>query len=501
MRVLFVSFQENSDVIGVKYLHAYLRSKDHESAILLVPGEGSADVAAAEDYVVAYRPEALCYSAMSYEFDRARRFARELRERFDGCPTVIGGIHATADPEACLDVADVVVRGEGEETLVELLEVLRDGRLDGLDAVAGIVFKRDGQVVHTPVRPPMQDPDTLPYPGHLPEAMAVVHGGRVRPLRDPAIRKRYVRYRGTFLSVVSSRGCPYACTYCCNSALKGLYGATRVRMRDADRVVDEIVQEVREFPGILYVNFQDDCFLMHPIEWVARFAERYGKEVGIPFIVRTTPRHITREKLEVLKAAGLRWVFMGLQTGSDRVNEQVYQRYVTAEQFLEAARTISSLGLCPWYDIILDNPYETEQDHLATIDLLLRTPHPFQFDLFSLDYFPGTELRRRALADGIPVPALGEKSYTEPEPNMMNRYIRMTASLPPWLVGPLVKARANPAGKLLGLAAYGLSMAVEPFVYLWLIFRSNDCSVARTARVVNAFYLTAIKKLLLRQQG
>ncbi len=240
---------------------------------------------------------------------------------------------------------------------------------------------------------------------------------------------------------------------------------------------------------------------MHPVEWLTRFAERYRKEVGIPFILRTTPRHITREKLALLKEAGLRWVFMGLQTGSDRINEEVYRRHVTADQFIEAAHTISSLGLCPWYDVILDNPYETEEDHLATIDLLLRTPGLFQFDLFSLDYFPGTELRERALRDGIPIPAPGTKSYTEPEPSMINRYIRMTASLPAWLVRPLVRMRAHPVGKVLGLAAYALAMVIEPFIYLWLILRSNEYKLGRTARVVRAFFLTAIKKLLLRQQG
>ncbi len=260
MRVLFVSFQENPDVIGVKYLHAYVLSKGHDSEILLLPREQQADVTAGLNYAIAYQPEVVCYSAMTYEFARAKQFARALGEQFDTCRTVLGGMHATANPEASLDVADVIVRGEGEETLVELLDVFRDGDLAGLENVAGIVFKRDGQTVHTLVRLPVKDLDRLPYPGHLPELMNVVHGGQIRSLRDPAIFTRYARYRGTFLSVLSSRGCPYACTYCCNSVLKGLYGATRVRPRDADCVVDEIVSEtcsfpwhpVRQFPGRLF---------------------------------------------------------------------------------------------------------------------------------------------------------------------------------------------------------------------------------------------------------
>lgn len=501
MKVLFVSFQENSDVIGVKYLHAYLRSKGYDSTILLVPNERRDTFEGAIAFIVERAPGVLCFSAMSYEFGRATAFARALAERFEGRPRVFGGIHASADPESCLAVADIVVRGEGEDTLLELLQTLEQGQPDGLAHVAGVVFKEEGETRYTAVRQPVEAVDSLPYPRHLPEGMYVSHRGAVLPITDPVAYKTYARYQGTFLSILSSRGCPFACHYCSNSLFRSLYGEHRVRNRSPEQVVDEIALEVGEFGNILYVNFQDDCFMMHPMDWIEQFAKLYREQVGVPFIVRTTPKHIKRDKLVALKQAGLRWVFMGLQTGSDRINLEVYGRRVSAEEFIEAATVVSELHLSPWYDVILDNPYETDADHLLTIELLLRAPRPFQLDLFSLDYFPGTELRRRALADGIAVPEVGEKSYTEPEPKPINRLIRMSATLPSWVVRPLARVRHRALGAVAIRAFYALSLGVEPFVYLWLVFRANDFRILRTLKVVRAFYSTAIGKLFFRQQG
>jgi hypothetical protein len=192
---------------------------------------------------------------------------------------------------------------------------------------------------------------------------------------------------------------------------------------------------------------------------------------------------------------------MGLQTGSDRINREVYGRDVTSEDFIRAAKTVSELKISSWYDVILDNPYETETDHLMTIDILLCTPRPFQLDLFSLDYFPGTELRHKAIEDGLLVPEVGMKSYTEPEPKMINRYIRMSATLPSSLVRLLVRCRKTMLGKIAAIICFILSMIVEPFIYLWLVFNSNDFRLLRTFKIIKAFYLPAINKLFLRKQG
>lgn len=499
MRVIFISFQDNTDIIGVKYLHAYITLKGYESSILLIPNNKSSDIKAAIDYIVMSKPDVLCFSAMSYEFKMAKNFADVLKKRFNNCPVIFGGIHATAEPESCLDVSDIVVRGEGEETLLELLQVLNSNEPDNIAHVAGIIFKQRNRVVYTNNRQPVQYLDTLPYPRLFPDSMYVVHKGNIHSIKKSDMYRRYARYQGTFLSIASSRGCPFSCSYCSNSMLKSLYGKNILRSRSVQSVIKEIVEEIRDFANILYVRFTDDCFMMHPMEWTVNFSEQYAKKVNIPFVAGTTPKHIDRDKLYLLRKAGLRWIFMGLQTGSDRINREVYSRFTTSEDFLKGAQIISELKISPWYDVILDNPYETEEDSLKTIDVLLRTARPFQISLFSLDFFPGTELLRGVIKDNIPIPKIGTKSYTEPEPRMINRYIRMCATLPSGLVRLLVHMRRSIPGKIIGICFYGLSLLLEPFMYVRLIYRSNDLSFIRTIKVVRAFYTRSINKLLLRK--
>jgi anaerobic magnesium-protoporphyrin IX monomethyl ester cyclase len=363
------------------------------------------------------------------------------------------------------------------------------------------VFKDSEKIEMTPIRKLIKDLDSLPYSGHLPESLYVANQGRSEPIRKSGIYKKYARYQGSFLSAVSSRGCPFSCNYCCNSVYRALYGADILRNRSPEKVVDEIFKEVQYFKNILYVNFQDDCFMMHTKEWISTFCNLYSQKVKIPFIVRTTPRHIIKEKLVLLKEAALRWVFMGVQTGSDRINKEIYGRNVTSKEYLEKAGWVSELGLCPWYDVILDNPYETEEDHLETIDVLLKTSKPFQLDIFLLDFFLETRLRQKALDDKIPLPEVGSKSYTEPEPTMINRYLRMSTTLPRRIIRFLVKHRNSAFAKLIRLLLFPISIFLELFIYIWLIYKSNDFKLYRSLKVVDAFYLTAFKKLILRYQG
>ena len=498
MRVVIVVFQDNTDIAGVKYLHAYITSKGYNSSVLILPDNEPRNINAAIDYIVRADPDVVGFSAMSYDFKRAENFAKSLKQRFYEYPFVFGGVHATADPESCLETADIAVRGEGEETFLALLEAVKKGNSGSITQISGIVLKDNNKIIHTPVRQPVVDLDALPFPGHLPDNIYVVHRAGIRSIKEKAVYKRYARYEGVFLSIATSRGCPFSCNYCSNSMYKALYGNNSVRSRSVDSVISEIKAEVGGFKNILYVNFTDDCFLMHPAGWLDEFSRSYAGEINIPFVARATPRHINRENISLLKKAGLRWIFMGLQTGSDRVNKEVYGRSATAQDFLEAAKLIREFRISPWYDVILDNPYETEEDKLMTIDVLLGAKRPFQLGIFSLDYFPGTELLRRVNAEKIPVPKLGEKSYTKFESSLINYYVRMTASLPKCLVRKLVKMRNSLLGKQLGILFYCLTLFIEPFIYVWLVFQSNDFRFIRSFKVIKSFYRRSIAKLFFR---
>ena len=178
--------------------------------------------------------------------------------------------------------------------------------------------------------------------------MYVTQQGGVYPISEPSIYIKYARYQGTFLSILSSRGCPFSCNYCCNSMLQSLYGNKKVRKRKPENVIDEILCETNKFKDVLYVNFQDDCFMMYPLDWLETFARLYIGKIGIPFVVRSTPRHLNRKKVAILKETGMRWVFMGLQSGSDEINKNIFGRKVTSKEFLKAAKVLNDFHISCW---------------------------------------------------------------------------------------------------------------------------------------------------------
>ncbi len=225
---------------------------------------------------------------------------------------------------------------------------------------------------------------------------------------SPALLARYmVHYVGAAHYVTHgtcmTRGCPYACTFCATRGLNKVYPAwRRVRCRSPQHVIAEI-ERVREVvPELAVVKFQDDTLLALDQGTLEALADCYRERIRLPFLVLGTPETVQPAKLECLVAAGLRFVEVGLQSGSRRVLE-MYGRPPDPERIVEAARCLHRFRQwipCPRYDVISDNPYETPADEAATVRLLTRLPKPFRLHLFALTFYPGTDLYARARQDG-----------------------------------------------------------------------------------------------------
>jgi Radical SAM superfamily len=153
-------------------------------------------------------------------------------------------------------------------------------------------------------------------------------------------------------------------------------------------------------PQLSTVAFSDDIF--GPARpWLEEFCRRYKQEIDLPFIVFTFPRMVDEQKFRMLRDAGLFAATMGIQSGSERIRRDYYERETSNEEILEACRLLDRLGIVRNLDFIGDNPYETEADRRETVDLLCQLPKPFFFNYFSLTYFPGVDLTNWALRDGL----------------------------------------------------------------------------------------------------
>ena len=163
----------------------------------------------------------------------------------------------------------------------------------------------------------------------------------------------------------------------------------------------------RSFPNIKRINFYDEVFLPD-IAWAESFCERYKKEIGLPFYCMFYPGTCKEEILNILKTAGLAGVWLGVQSGSERVRKEVFKRNHSNSLIIDQANLFKKFGIGVRYDFIFDNPFESFDESLESIYLMLKLPEPFSLNLFSLKYFPNTEITKMAIDLKIITPSMLE---------------------------------------------------------------------------------------------
>ncbi len=321
----------------------------------------------------------------------AAHLTAHLRLHCPGVKIMWGGTHAVLDPDKCLEHADLVCRGEGEITLVHLLDRLSTGA--DYTGLPNLYVRHEGQVFRNPVGPTVQALDDLPFRDYTSPDKYFLMGRTVRQ-GDPMVSD-------PLFQMMNSRGCVFACSYCYNSELSELYKdqGRYYRTRSVDSVLREIRQARLTFPRMKRVRFDDEVFLFSK-SWYDEFTRRYPEEVGLPFEIFIEPKLVQDELFTRLRACGLEVVYMGIQN-THRVTRDLYERHVTDEQIIHCVRLFERLGLDARYQVILDDVESTWADKRHLFELLMSFPRGrFQLYLFSIVLFPNTKLARRLLAEG-----------------------------------------------------------------------------------------------------
>lgn len=422
MKVTLISPYSDITAYGLRCLSAHMKSLGHQVKVVFLP-DYREEMADLRDQDYRYRPELLSeiadhcrdsgligISLMTYCFERVAQLSDYLRQHL-GLPVIWGGIHATIRPEECLAHADFVCRGEGEAALAQLAAALENGQ--PVTGIANLTFRQAGQVIQNPLAPLVQDLDAYPRPDYD------LKDHYYAPLARPPLKRMDVVAFKTLMAsnplsspereeivyqTMASRGCPYHCTYCCNNLLRQLYAKQKyVRFLRVETLISELKQITESFPFLNVIVFSDDSFFSAPMSWLKRFAQAYHREINLPFRCLASPLAISEEKLALLTGVGLRGLQVGIQTGSDRTRK-LYQREASGAQVLKASKILARFippMEPPKYDIIIDNPYETQEDIQDTLRLLMEIPPPYQVQQFSLVFIPGTDLYTRAAQDGL----------------------------------------------------------------------------------------------------
>jgi anaerobic magnesium-protoporphyrin IX monomethyl ester cyclase len=389
--------------------------------------------------------DVVAFSSMTGYSDLTRTIASRVRKLNPAAYVMWGGIHPIIYPEDAITAdVDAICTGEGELAFEEFLHHFKGGT-DFIGA-RNFWFKRNGEVKRNPFRPLMTpaELEALPYPKYGGEELMYRPGQGFTPLT----RGDYLGNNGLGYPAIWSIGCPLHCTFCGNTVfIANDKNYAKIRHTSPAYIVGELARARQVHPHLRSVLFYDDSFLAIPLTELTDFATMWREKVGLPFaIFGVIPSYVRADKLEVLTWAGLNRVRMGIQSGSDRILK-FYRRPTPIPRVEQAARSISEFSryhINPAYDIIVDNPVETRQDVVDTLELVYRLARPFTLQIYSLRVIPNTVLETQLEDEGLDIEQIN-RNYTVLRPTFANviLYLLMVWRPPRWLFDRLLtKVRA-----------------------------------------------------------
>ncbi len=408
MKVLLISFSRRRGFsgYGVRTLSACLRKANHQTGIVFVKNDRDDDLQESVFnyiYKVAEEYPVIGFSLMTDNFYDAMKVSLYLRRKFPEKLLVWGGIHPTVCPEESLAHCDMVCIGEGEETIVGLVDSIESGQ--DWRQVPGLAFIENGTFRKSKKQELVIDLDSLPFQDYSCENHYVVSNELSEEISSYNL-KDHLWISGAY-ETLATRGCPFGCTYCINNLWNKMYPLQKtIRKRSIDNLIEELVAVRRKLPFIKSICMNDDAFFMYSVDEIRKFSRLYKEKIGCPlFVTGISPSSLRKDKLGYLLEAGLNEVRMGIQSGSGTIRKS-YKRNHSEKAILKAAGIFNyfvkkkMLDMVN-YDIILDNPWETEDEVVETLIFLSKLPAPFGLNLYSLTFYPGTEVFDRAVKDGL----------------------------------------------------------------------------------------------------
>jgi anaerobic magnesium-protoporphyrin IX monomethyl ester cyclase len=364
------------------------------------------------------RPDIIGVSAFTFNRHEAMRVAALARAANPRCLVVAGGPHATHLPHHLLErypQIDLVARGEGEETMLEIVRAAASGTLqrpdrgagallgadlagagaEGPPPIAGLSYRTTAGCRNTPERPVIRELDRLPHPGADPHLVGV-------------------DAESQFEFVITSRGCPAACTFCSSPEFWG----RGLRFRSAAHMIEE-VRILRERHGVVYLSIRDDTFTAHR-QRVLDFC-RGLEESGIDLLwdCQSRVNIVDEERLVAMRRAGCTHIQYGVESGSPRMIERL-NKGITVEEIRRAAALTRRAGLGLSIYLITGIDGETDEDLASTVRLIEEI-RPHDGLVSPLTVYPGTGLadearRRHGLTDDFWIRSTDEAYFVRDDP-------------------------------------------------------------------------------------
>lgn len=334
--------------------------------------------------IKSFECEIIGITAMSTQYSYVKWMVEQLKKVTDAT-IILGGLLATYSSDIVLNNTgvDICVIGEGETTIVDLLD-----NIDNLGDVAGIAYKDNGKIVRTGRREYMQDIDGLPRPDYDLFPMDIYTKTKFY-VHDPTTKIFKRRLSFKTMGVLAGRGCPYNCRFCSKS-FEGL------RLKSVDSIIEEI-KYLKQKYGIEGIHFIDELLVVNKkraLELVRKLSALKLKWDG-----QARVNTVDYDLLAEMKKAGCVAIGLGIESGSNEILRNMNKR-ITAEQSEQALKDAKRAGLHVKVQLVLAYPGENEKTISETVDLFRRAEHPAR--RFSLLLpLPGSAVYDEALKRGL----------------------------------------------------------------------------------------------------
>lgn len=315
-----------------------------------------------------FQPSVLGISAKTQNFRSAAVIARIAKEIDKNIIVVLGGAHpsmAGEDVLACSDI-DICVVGEGEKTIVNLLEAI-DHR-GSFETIKGIIYRAEGKIVKNAPQEYIQDLDALCFPHE----------------HAPALLKDYTHYpKEAFSTIFATRGCPHNCVFCGSRMIWSRKG----RYRSPGNVAREIKQ--LQGIGLKMVSFEDDYFGVNE-KYVFDLCEAILEQCpGVKWACEIHVKLVNDRTIGMMKRAGCFSIRLGVESGNNEILK-IIRKNITIEEALTACKTIKKHGIEVHVFFMIGFPQETEKTLLDTMNAMKRIKcDSVIYSVFTP--YPGTE--------------------------------------------------------------------------------------------------------------
>lgn len=334
-----------------------------------------------------FKPDLVGISVSDPNYLFGLDFLKFIKKNYPGIMTIAGGPTVTVSPDEVIneDCVDIICIGEAEEALPELCNNMENGK--DIRYIENIWTKKNGVIYKNPIRN-LQDINEI-----LPPDLGVLDEKHlIRPLGGNVYRMGVVMW---------TRGCVFHCAYCANSAYINIYRekGSFYRIKDPKIFIEELIN-IKNKLKLNFLFFVDDIFPLHKKDILDEFCSLYKKHIDLPFSINLHPALIQEEQLKKVVDAGCVNICVGLESGSEKIRNDVLGRRYTDEQVIKVFNFAKENKIRSSSFNMIGIPYETREDIFKTIELN-RKAGPNSATLTFFHPYRGSSLQKLCIEENL----------------------------------------------------------------------------------------------------